>query len=160
HGLGRLTASLARRRLADDLCTQLVDLAPGERTAMTRLVLPGLSDQAQAALWAERRIPGQPSGWEQLASLLRSIEGGGSGFDVIVDCGRLAGLSARAPVVAAADAVLLVLRPSLPAVRAASVALSGLAVQGGAPVGLVVVGEGPYTSKELALELGTPVVAE
>jgi len=85
HGLGRLTASLARRRLAEDLWTQMVDLAPAERTAMTRLMLPGLSDPAQAAAWAERGTLGQPSGWEQLAALLRSAEGSSSGYDVIVD---------------------------------------------------------------------------
>jgi hypothetical protein len=159
HGLGRLTASLARRRLAEDLWTQLVDLAPAERTAMTRLMLPGLSDPAQAVPWAERRTPGQPSGWEQLATLLRSTEGGNTGYDVIVDYGRLSTANAPTPLLAVADAVLLVLRPTLPAVRAAAVAVAGLAVPGGAPVGLVTVGEGTYGSKELALELRTPVVA-
>jgi hypothetical protein len=159
HGLGRLTVSLARRRLAEDLWTQLVDLAPAEHTAMTRLMLPGLSDPAQAAPWAERRIPGQPSGWEQLAHLLRSMEGGNAGFDVIVDYGRLSAANPPAPILAAADTVLLVLRPTLPAVRAAAVALAGLSVPGRAPVGLVTVGEGTYGSKELALELRTPVVA-
>src|SRR5439155_27369568 len=44
RGLGRLTASLARRRLAEDLWTQMVDLAPAERTAMTRLMLPVTCD--------------------------------------------------------------------------------------------------------------------
>jgi hypothetical protein len=159
HGLGRLTASLARRRLAEDLWTQLVDLAPGERTAMTRLMLPGLSDPAQAVPWTERRAPGQPSGWEQLATLLRSAEGGSTGYDVIVDYGRLSTANAPAPLIAAADAVLLVLRPTLPAVRAAAVAVAGLIVPTGAQIGLVTVGEGLYGSKELALELRTPVVA-
>ena len=159
HGLGRLTASLARRRLAEDLWTQLVDLAPAERTAMTRLMLPGLSDPAQAAPWTERRAPGQPSGWEQLATLLRSTEGGSTGYDVIVDYGRLSTANAPTPLLAAADAVLLVLRPTLPALRGVAVAVAGLTVPGGAPVGLVTVGEGAYGSKELALELRTPVVA-
>jgi hypothetical protein len=159
RGLGRLTASLARRHLAEDLWTQLVDLAPAERTAMTRLMLPGLSDPAQGAAWTERRAPGQPSGWEQLASLLRSVEGGSTGYDVIVDYGRLSTANAPEPLLAAADAVLLVLRPTLPSVRAAGVAAPGLVVPGGAPVGLVTVGEGAYGSKELALELRTPVVA-
>jgi hypothetical protein len=159
HGLGRLTASLARRRLAEVLWTQLVDLAPAERTAMTRLMLPGLSDPAQAAPWTERQVPGQPSGWEQLATLLRSAEGGSTGYDVIVDYGRLSTANAPAPLLAAADAVLLVLRPTLPALRAAAVAVTGLTVPGGAPVGLVTVGESAYGSKELAIELRTPVVA-
>ena len=159
RGLGRLTASLARGRLGEDLWTQLVDLAPAERTAMTRLMLPGLSDPAQAAAWTERRTPDQPSGWDQLATLLRSTEGGATGYDVIVDYGRLSTANAPTPLLAAADVVLLVLRPTLPALRAAAVAVAGLARPGAAPVGLVTVGEGAYGSKELALELRTPVVA-
>jgi hypothetical protein len=102
---------------------------------------------------------GQPGGWEQLATLLRSTEGGSTGYDVIVDYGRLSAAHAPKPLLAAADAVLLVLRPTLPALRTAAVAVAGLAVPGGAPVGLVTVGEGVYGSKELALELRTPVVA-
>lgn len=158
-GLGRLTASLHRRRLAEDIWTQMVDLAPGEDTAMTRLVLPGLSDPAQAARWAERHTPGEPTGWEQLAQLFRSLERGSTGFDVIADCGRLAVEHPPTPMLAAADVVLLVLRPTLPAVRAAAVALSTLTTPGAAPVGLITVGDGVYSGKELALELRTPVLA-
>src|SRR5689334_8610835 len=148
RGLGRLTASLARRRLAEDLWMQLVDLAPAERTAMTRLMLPGLSDPAQGAAWTERRTPGLPSGWEQLASLLRSVEGSSAGYDVIVDYGRLSTANAPTPLLTAADAVLLVLRPTLPAVRAAAIAVAGLTAPGGSPVGLVTVGNGAYGRKE------------
>src|SRR5262249_45618453 len=89
RGLGRLTPSLARGRLSQDVPAQLVDLAPAPRTAGTRLLLPGLTDPAQAGLWAEQAAPGQPTGWEQLAQLLRAMESGQGGFDTIVDCGRL-----------------------------------------------------------------------
>jgi hypothetical protein len=158
-GLGRLTASLHRRRLAEDLWAQLVDLAPGKDTAMKRLVLPGLPDPALAARWAERSTPSEPAGWEQLAQLFRSLEAGDGGFDVIADCGRLAAQDPPTPIVAAADVVLLVLRPTLPAARAAAVALPILRAFSSAGVGLVTVGDGVYGGKELALELRTPVVA-
>jgi len=156
RGLGRLTASLARRRLAEDLWTQLVDLAPAERTALTRLMLPGLSDPAQAAPWAERHTPGPTSGWEQLATLLRSAESGSTGYDVIVDYGRLSTANAPTPLLAAADAVLLVLRPTLPALRAAAVAVAGLARPGAAPIGLVTVGKGAYVATGTTVSQDVP----
>lgn len=159
RGLGRLTASLARRRLADDLWTQLVDLAPRRETALTRLALPGLTDPAQAAGWAQRFQRGEPTGWEQLAGLFAAMATAGGGFDVIADCGRLVAEHSPLPVLAAAEVVLLVVRPTLPAARAASVALVGLAALSGAPVGLVTVGPGGYGSREFAAELGVPLVA-
>jgi len=151
RGLAQLTASMHRRRLAEDLWSQLVDLAPGTGTGLTRMVLPGLSDPAQAA--------GMAPGWDQLAHLFRSLESGTSGHDVIADCGRLAAAHAPTAVLAAADAVLLVLRPALPSIRASATALAALARAGIGPVGLVTVRDGPYPTKEIAAHLRTPVVA-
>jgi hypothetical protein len=159
RGLGPLTASLARGRLAQDLWGQLVDLAPAPRTARTRLLLPGLSDPAQALPWVEQPAGGGPTGWAQLAQLLRALEtSSGGGYDALVDCGRLCAPGAPTALLAAADAVLLVLRPTLPAVRAAAVALPSLARPGGVPVGLVTVGAGGYSGRDLTAALGAPVV--
>lgn len=151
RGLAQLTASLHRRRLAEDLWGQLVDLAPGKITAMTRLALPGLTDPVQAA--------GLVAAWQQLAQLFRSLETGTAGYDVIADCGRLVTAHPPTPLLAAADAVLLVLRPTLPSIRASATALAMLAHLGAGPVGLITVGDGTYPSKELAGELRTPLVA-
>jgi hypothetical protein len=159
RGLGQLSASVHRGRLAEDLWTQMVDLAPGKGTGMTRLILPGLTDPAQAVGWADQSTPGQPAGWTQLAHLFRSLETGTAGYDVIADCGRLSAAHPPTPLLAAADAVLLVLRPTLPSMRAAAVALATLGAPGGVPVELVTVGSGTYSHKEITLELRTPLVA-
>jgi hypothetical protein len=151
RGLAQLAVSLYRRRLAEDLWSQLVDLAPGNDTAMTRLVLPGLTDPAQAA--------GIAPGWEQLAHLFRSLEHGASGYDVIADCGRLAAPYPPKPMLAAADVVLLVLRLTLPSIRASATALDGLRRNGVQRVSLVTVGDGAYTAQEVALELRASVAA-
>lgn len=159
RGLARLGAALRRRRLAEDLWNQLVDLAPGTGTGLTRLVLPGLTEPAQARTWAEQYDPREPTGWEQLAQLFRSLESGSSGYDVIADCGRLAVGHPPIAVLAAADVTLLVLRPELPAIRAAAVALPALQRTASGPIGLVLVGDGPYSSAECASQLHVPVVA-
>jgi hypothetical protein len=151
RGLAQLAASLHRQRLAEDLWSQLVDLSPGGGTAMTRLVLPGLADPAQAA--------GIAPGWEQLAHLFRSLEHGPSGYDVIADCGRLAAPYPPKPLLAAADVVLLVLRLTLPSIRASATALAGLRRNGVQRVALVTVGDGPYTAKEVAAEFHATVAA-
>jgi MinD-like ATPase involved in chromosome partitioning or flagellar assembly len=150
RGLAQLTASLHRRRLAEDLWTQLVDLAPG-KNAMSRLVLPGITDPGQAL--------GLTTGWEPLAQHFRSLESGTQGYDVIADCGRLGTVHPPTPLLAAADAVLLVLRPTLPSIRAAAGALAGLRRDGMGPIGLVMVGEGEYGHRETAAQLRAPVVA-
>ncbi|MEV4199338.1 ParA family protein [Micromonospora globbae] len=159
RGLARLGAALRRRRLAEDLWNQLVDLAPANGTALTRLVLPGLIEPAQARTWADQYDSREPSGWEQLAQLFRSLESGTSGYDVIADCGRLTAPYPPTPLLAAADVVLLVARPDLPSIRAAAVALPGLQRTATGPVGLVLVGDGAYSSAECAAQLHVPVVA-
>jgi hypothetical protein len=151
RGLAQLAASLHRRRLAEDLWNQLVDLSPGVATAMTRLVLPGFTDPAQAA--------GIASGWDQLAQLFASLEDPAHGFDVIADCGRLAVPYPPMPILAAADVVLVVLRLTLPSIRAAAIALSGLRRSGVQRIALVTVGDGAYAAKEVALELRATLAA-
>jgi hypothetical protein len=151
RGLAQLTASLHRHRLAEDLWSQLVDLAPGSDTAMTRLVLPGLSDPAQAA--------GVAPGWDQLAHLFRSLETGTVGYDVIADCGRLAAPYPPKPLLSAADLVLMVLRLTLPSIWASATALATLRRDGVEHIGLVTVGDGDYAAKEVALQLRAPIVA-
>lgn len=151
RGLAQLTASAHRQRLPQDLWAQLVDLAPGKGTAMTRLVLPGLSDPAQAA--------GVAASWDQLAHLFHSLETGTPGYDVIADCGRLTTAYPPTPILAAADVVLLVLRLTLPSIRSSAAALAALRRDGVDRVALVTVADGAYAAKEVAVELRTPVVA-
>jgi len=152
RGLAQLIASAHRRRLAQDLWAQLVDLAPGKGTAMTRLVLPGLSNPGQAA--------GVAASWDQLADLFRGLETGTPSYDVIADCGRLTTAHPPTPILAAADVVLLVLRPALPSIRAGAAALSALRHDNVNRVALVTVADGSYLAQEVALELNLPLVAE
>jgi hypothetical protein len=151
RGLAQLTASAHRQRLAQDLWAQLVDLDPGHGSAMTRLLLPGLSDPAQAA--------GVAPGWEHLAQLFHSLEAGTPGYEVIADCGRLTTAYPPKPIVASADVVLLVLRLTLPSIRSTAAALAALRRDGVDRVALVTVGDGDYAPKEVALELRSPVAA-
>lgn len=160
RGLDRLTSTLARQPLTDGmLWNELVDLAPAGDLAMTKLLLPGLADPAQAAIWGEPQRRGQAAGWDQLAARLPLIRHGAEEYDVIADCGRLAAAHPATPLVVRADLVLLVLRPTLISARAASTALQHLLQPGRPPVGLITVGDGSYGTKELALELRTPVAA-
>jgi MinD-like ATPase involved in chromosome partitioning or flagellar assembly len=157
RGLGQLTASLHRGHLVDDLRGQLVDLAPG-KAALSTLVLPGLSDAAQAARWAEARRPGGRSGWAQLAELLTEFAVA-EGYTVLADCGRLNAAHPPTDVLRAADAILMVLRPDLPAIRATAVAVAGLRSNDLRPTGLILIGDRPYGAREIADQLGTPVAA-
>ena len=157
RGLGQLTASLHRGHLMEDFWGQLVDLAPGSQTALTRLLLPGLADPFQAARWAEVRRPGDRSGWQQLADLFIGDDTAAR-YDVIADCGRLSAGFPPAAVLAAANVVLLVVRPTLPSMRAAAVGLGSLRGDDRPPVGLVVVGDRPYGTREIAAQLGLEVV--
>ncbi|MEV6922964.1 ParA family protein [Dactylosporangium sp. NPDC051485] len=160
RGLDRLTSTLARRPLTDGmLWNELVDLAPAGDAARTKLLLPGLADPAQAATWAEPQRRGQAAGWDQLAALFPTLRDGADEYDVLADCGRLVVAHPATPLVTRADLVLLVLRPTLISARAASIALQHLHQPGRPPVGLITIGDGSYGTKELALELRTPVVA-
>jgi hypothetical protein len=171
RGLAPLGASLRRGRLAEDLWSQLVDLAPGERTSLTRLVLPGFSEPGQARAWTDADAPGGPTGWHQLAALFTRLSssqgrsgpvgetGGGWRGEVIADCGRLAAPDQAVPVLAAADLVVLVARPVLPSVRAAAAGLADLSRQGIGPVGLLMVGDGDYAPAECARQLGVRLIA-
>jgi hypothetical protein len=173
RGLARLGASLRRGRLAGDFWGQLVDLAPGKGTAMSRLVLPGLAEPGQARAWSDVDAPGGSTGWRRLARLLADLGQpglpAGAGYadpgqaidalDVIADCGRLAAPHAPTEILANADVVVLVARPMLPSVRAAAVGLAELTASAAGLVGLLMIGDGEYPPSECARQLGVPLIA-
>ena len=72
---------------------------------------------------------------------------------VIIDCGRWDGDDGVAPVLAAADAVLVVLRPTVAGTEHVRTRLPGL-VQHNACVRVVCIGEDPYPPSEVAAALG------
>lgn len=158
RGIGQLTTSLHRGTLAEDAWGQLVDLAPAPATALTRLLLPGLADPQQAVRWAETRRPGDRAGWAQLADVLTRSETAAR-YDVIADCGRLSAAHPPSAILAAADRVLLVVRPELPSMRAAAVALTALRAEDRPPVSLIVIGDRPYGRREITEHLGIDIAA-
>ncbi|GAA0262583.1 ParA family protein [Cryptosporangium japonicum] len=149
-----LRHSGANDRLESEFWAQLVDLAPPARQ---RLLLAGLTDPAQSGTLAPL--------WNRFAGFFAQLEFGDPPFDVIVDCGRLAAPATPWPLLWAADAVLLVVRPTLPSVSAAVPTLSAIRAQLNertaslSSLGLVLTGAGPYSASEVSGQLGAPVVA-
>lgn len=98
-------------------------LVPLDGTAGQRLLLPGLTDPAQA--------PALAGTWEKLVRMWPVLEG--EGFDVVIDAGRVlvdgGELNASrfpAPLLRRADVVLLVLRQNLTQVVAAAPTVAAL----------------------------------
>jgi hypothetical protein len=118
-------------------------------SAGLRPALPGPADPFQA-----RVITTQT--WRRLAELFTCLE-----CDVIADVGQvLADPAFPGPLVAAADAIVMVLRPCLRQVVAAHSRLDRLrqAVGEGVPIVLCVIGRGPHRTEEVTSALG-PVAA-
>lgn len=153
-GFGLLQVAKAdlRNELAQEFWGHLIDLEDPHRQ---RLVLPGITDPAQAATL-------RPT-WPGLAAFLADLEHAEPGYDVIADCGRLAGADTPWPVLARADLVLLVVRPSslreLAHVGPALTQLRRELSEASGRFGLLLIGDGPYRAREIERRFGTPVVA-
>jgi hypothetical protein len=152
--LAELRNSGAGDRLDQEFWGQLVDLDAPRRQ---RLLVPGLSDPAQSGTLAPL--------WNRFAGFFAQLEFSGPGFDVVADCGRLATLGTPWPLLWAADAVLLVVHPTLASIASAVPTLTTVKKQliertaSLSSLGLLVVGNGPYTASEITRQLETPVVA-
>src|SRR6266511_563748 len=154
HGLMQVAKADLHGQLEEAFWGQLIDLDAPHRQ---RLVLPGLTDLAQAAALR--------STWPHLARLFNDLDQAEPSYDVIADCGRLS-VNSPWPVLESAALVLLVMRPtSLRTVVPASPALAllrrhmGGAADGGR-LGLLLIGDdGDYTRRELERRLRVPIVA-
>ncbi|RLP08569.1 hypothetical protein [Propionibacterium australiense] len=128
--------------------------APGP--GPVRRFLPGFTHPGSAVVF-------EPV-WAELAEALAALSG--SGVDVIVDAGRIGRTGLPRPLLAAAGAVLVVVRSSLRSLAAARLHLDGLRetildTAAGAEPGFLVVGPGmPYSNAEIAHQLGLAVVAD
>lgn len=157
-GRGLLPLAIAELRsdsLAEEFFGQLVDLDAPHRH---RLLLPGLTDPAQAGTLAPI--------WPRLAAYFAQLEYGRPGYDVIVDAGRLSAAAQPPwPLVWAADAALVVVRPTLASVAAAAPVVHAVRQQlseraaSTSALALLVTGDGPYATGEVARQLKAPVVA-
>jgi hypothetical protein len=161
---GALPADRGIRELAvaelrgDDLrqmwWNQLVDLQPPH---LQRLLLPGITDPVQSG--ALRPV------WDRLGEFFGSLEHVQPSYDVIVDCGRLAAPNTPWPVLHRADALLLVLRPTLVGMYTAVPSLRTLRTQlvehgaGTSSLGLLLTGPGDQPARAVAGHLHNQVVA-
>lgn len=144
----------------------LVDLVIAQRSdllaeAVPRLLFPLEGSEASVlfGLRSHEQAAGAGLLWPPLLEMLRGLALAGT--DVILDAGRLGMPGWPQPLVAAADAVLLLTRSDLPGLAGArswATALAGEEAPGHA-VRIVLVGEGrPYAAREVANTLTVPVV--
>ena len=137
-GLGSLAAS-ARNGAALDL-TVNVQALPAGPYALLAPPSPDLTTSALDAL-GDRLIDGL-SMWDGT---------------VVADCGRWQPGGPAARLVRAADAVLVVLRPTVEGVEHVRGRLGEITAAAMGPIGALVVGDRPYPAAEVADALGIPL---
>ncbi|MFE2470114.1 hypothetical protein [Streptomyces mirabilis] len=155
YGLRNLSVAARKGELQEAFWRQLIDLSPEDsktESPRDRLLLPGLTDPAQAA--------GLGPVWAPLADMLTGIDAlPVHGHDVLIDLGRSGAFGPSSVVLAQrADAVVVVVRNTLRCLQAAQPRVEALEERAG-DVGLVVIDEGPYPAGEVQRVLGVPVVA-
>ncbi|MFI5808724.1 hypothetical protein [Streptomyces sp. NPDC051561] len=159
RGLRHLAVS--SRRQGQDLVaafwTHLVALSdPSDALgARRRMLLPGLTDLAQAASLT--------AVWPQLADLFTAIEDHQT--DVLVDLGRAGAFGPPGVLALKADTVLVVVRGTLRGLHAASSRVAalrrrmeGVDGRGTSGLGILLITEGAYTAREVEQELEAPVI--
>jgi hypothetical protein len=152
---GLLGAAMALRRAQPG--GYLVEHAVGLDEAGDRLLLAGLRDPAQAATVTPL--------WPLLAEAFIGLHAQDPPTDVLADCGRLSSAGELGGLLARADVVALVLRPTLPAVAAVQPRIAALhrrlTEDTGTidQLGLLLIGDAPYSAGEVAAALGVPVLA-
>jgi hypothetical protein len=155
RGLAGLAVAERHGRMVQEFGAQLIELG-ADRDGHRRLLLPGITDPAQAASVAPM--------WHSLGGFLARLHLAKPPFDVIVDCGRIPALHAPLPVLHRADVVLLLVGRTMDAISAAipRVALlrRELEGNGGGVLRLLVTGQGEYSVKDIARHLDTPPLAQ
>jgi MinD-like ATPase involved in chromosome partitioning or flagellar assembly len=160
---GLLELALAARRglSAQDVLARCLRLSATDDTV---LLLPGLTDPRHAVALA--------SSWPQIVAALQTMDTTEPARDVLIDAGRL---PCPPELVTAADRVLLVARPSLLSVHHARHQLSAvhrhrshgasdaadrqLEPAGADGIGILLVGDRPYSPSEVRSALPVPVMA-
>lgn len=152
YGLRNLSVAARKGEFGDAFWRQLIDLSSedGKRESpRDRLLLPGITDSAQAASLG--------SVWKGLAVTFRGIEAE-HGHDVLIDLGRRGAFGPSGVLAEQADSVVVVVRNTLRCLQAAQARVSALEERVG-DVGLIVIDEGPYPAGEVQRVLQVPVVA-
>jgi MinD-like ATPase involved in chromosome partitioning or flagellar assembly len=115
------------------------------------LLLPGLRDP--------RHLVQLDGAWDTIAEILKASQ---DAADVVLDVGQIGRSDTPMNLIAASDVAVMLVRPTLRHVAQARPRLDALGHQVGADVtvGLCVVGDGPYTLKEVSRALfDLPVLA-
>ncbi|MFJ7041464.1 hypothetical protein PS783_37195 (plasmid) [Streptomyces enissocaesilis] len=152
YGLRNLSVAARKGEFGEAFWRQLIDLSSEDGKAESprdRLLLPGITDPAQAASLS--------SVWKGLATMFRGIDAD-HGHDVLVDLGRRGAVGPSGVLAEQADLVLVVVRNTLRCLQAAQGRVGELEEHVG-NVGLLVVDEGPYPAGEVQRVLQVPVVA-
>ncbi|MER6851632.1 hypothetical protein AB0A81_27525 [Streptomyces flaveolus] len=152
YGLRNLSVAARKGEFGEAFWRQLIDLSIEDGKAESprdRLLLPGITDPAQAASLS--------SVWKGLATMFRGIDAD-HGHDVLVDLGRRGAVGPSGVLAEQADLVLVVVRNTLRCLQAAQSRVNALSERVG-DVGLVMIDEGPYPAGEVQRVLQVPVVA-
>lgn len=152
YGLRNLSVAARQGDLGDAFWRQLIDLASEDGTKESprdRLLLPGITDAAQAASLS--------SVWKALGVIFRGIEAE-HGHDVLIDLGRRGAFGPSGVLAEQADAVFVVVRNTLRCLQAAEGRVRALEERVG-DVSVLMINEGPYPAGEVQRVLQVPVVA-
>ncbi|MFI9825206.1 hypothetical protein ACIHFC_32870 [Streptomyces sp. NPDC052013] len=152
YGLRNLSVAARKGEFSDAFWRQLIDLSSAEGkqdSPRDRLLLPGITDPAQAASLT--------SVWKILAQMFRGIEAE-SGHDVLIDLGRRGAYGPSGVLVEQADATFVVVRNTLRCLQAAEGRVRALQERVG-DVSVLMINEGPYPAGEVQRVLQVPVVA-
>ncbi|MFC8428036.1 MULTISPECIES: hypothetical protein [Streptomyces] len=152
YGLRNLSVAARKNEFSDAFWRQLIDLSSEDgkqESPRDRLLLPGLTDPAQAASLG--------SVWKILAQMFRGIDAQ-TQHDVLIDLGRRGGSGPSGILAEQADAVFVVVRNTLRCLQAAEGRVRTLEERVG-DVGVVMIDEGPYPAGEVQRVLQVPVVA-
>ncbi|MFC5828631.1 hypothetical protein [Nonomuraea insulae] len=109
-----------------------------------QLLLPGLRDP--------RHLVQLDGAWDTIAALLKAAQ---DKADVVIDVGQIGGADTPMSLITASDLVVMLLHPTLRHVAQARPRLDALGRYVGTdvPVELCVVGNGPYSLKEVSVAL-------
>ncbi|MEH0424715.1 hypothetical protein [Streptomyces sp. B21-083] len=152
YGLRNLSVAARKGEFSDAFWRQLIHLSgeDGKKESLRdRLLLPGITDPAQAASLG--------SVWKILAQMFRGIDAQ-SGHDVLIDLGRRGANGPSGVLAEQADAVVVVVRNTLRCLQAAEARVRTLEEQVG-DVSVLMINEGPYPAGEIQRVLQVPVLA-
>ncbi|BBC28747.1 uncharacterized protein SGFS_000380 [Streptomyces graminofaciens] len=152
YGLRNLSVAARQGELGDAFFRQLIDLSSEDgkkESPRDRLLLPGITDPAQAASLG--------SVWKALGVIFRGIEAE-HGHDVLIDLGRRGAFGPSGVLAEQADAVFMVVRNTLRCLQAAEGRVRALQERVGG-VSVLMINEGPYPAGEVQRVLQVPVVA-